>query len=335
MQQILSGLAKVNPFLTADRDAAQHYIGALFVPHRLDLTERAQRLDVCISQACIDGVSLIYHRHGASVRVRPEPLKNFFLLQIPASGGGSIRADGQDICCSSRQGVMISSALDIDMHFGLGCEQLIVRVEKSDLERHLEAELGHPLEAPLRFSAAVPLEDPGPQEIIALLHLMMASLVRGGGVWHSPLARRHMVALFLSGLLAGLDHNYRHELDEEAPPHKAGYLTKAKEFIAENVREAITPDDIAAAAHVSTRALYAAFRNSMNCSPMRYLRQLRLEKVRETLSGSDPRRASITTVATEYGFEHLGHFCASYKERFGELPRDTLRKLTRTSRRGN
>jgi AraC-like DNA-binding protein len=57
---------------------------------------------------------------------------------------------------------------------------------------------------------------------------------------------------------------------------------------------------------------------------MRYLRDRRLDMVRETLSGLDPRTATVTTVAMNYGFHHLGHFCAAYKHKFGEMPRDTL-----------
>jgi transcriptional regulator GlxA family with amidase domain len=59
---------------------------------------------------------------------------------------------------------------------------------------------------------------------------------------------------------------------------------------------------------------------------MRYVKDLRLDRVRETLIQADPAQVSITAVAMNYGFEHLGHFCADYKARFSERPRDTLRR---------
>ena len=34
---------------------------------------------------------------------------------------------------------------------------------------------------------------------------------------------------------------------------------------------------------------------------------------------------SVTEVAYAHGFEHLGRFSAYYRERFGELPSDTVR----------
>ena len=82
---------------------------------------------------------------------------------------------------------------------------------------------------------------------------------------------------------------------------------------------------MAAAVDVSTRALFAGFKNHLNTTPMRYLKDLRLDMVREALSQLEPHRASVTTIAMNYGFLHLGHFCAAYKQKFGELPRDTLR----------
>jgi AraC-like DNA-binding protein len=175
----------------------------------------------------------------------------------------------------------------------------------------------------------VPLQTPGGQEIKALLHLMTASLLDGQGMCSSPITRRHMVSLLLSGLLTCLDNNYREELAQGAQVPKPGYIRKAQEFIAENVREPIGPEEIAAAAQVSARALYAGFKSSLNTTPMRYLRQLRLDMVHETLTKQDPRRVSVTDVALQLGFQHLGHFCTAYKERFGELPRDTLNKKCR------
>jgi AraC-like DNA-binding protein len=325
----LAALDSKHSYRTSDLDAAREHIGSLFVPHCLDVVGGGQRLDVCVSRAQMDGVSLIYHRHGASVRVRPEPFRNFFLLQIPVAGEASVRLGQQEITCNTNQAVMISPHHGVDMRFGSGCEQLIVRIEKCELERHLEAQLGRDLARALEFSPAVPLLTPGGQEIKALLHLMTASLLDGQGMCSSPITRKHMVSLLLSGLLTCLDNNYRDELAQGVRVPKPAYIRKAQEFIATNVREPIGPDEIAAAAQVSERALYAGFKASLNTTPMRYLRQLRLDLVHETLLKADPLRASVTEIALQLGFQHLGHFCTAYKERFGELPRDTLAKRSR------
>ncbi|MEP6548355.1 MAG: AraC family transcriptional regulator [Gammaproteobacteria bacterium] len=328
---MLPRLANAQPYQTNDLDAARTHIGALFVPHNLDVVGRQQVLDVRIGRVQLEGISLIYHRHGASVRVRPQPFRDFFLLQIPICGEAYVKVDQQEICCCAKQAVMISPDAGVDMRFGQGCEQLIVRVERIDLERYLEHQLGRPMTVPLQFSPAVPLTTPGAKEIGSLLQFMMISLTDSEGIGGSPFARRNMASLLLTGLLSCLDHNYRDQLVRGPGRLRPAYIAKAQAYMKANIRRPIAPEDVAAAVHVSTRALFAGFKTYLNTTPMRYLKDLRLEMVRRTLIKFDPQEASVTTIAMDHGFEHLGHFCAAYQKKFGEQPRKTLHKFVSDS----
>lgn len=313
-----------NPYMTNDLDAAREHIGSLFVPHQLDVLGRGQVLDVCISRARVEGISLIYHRHGARVRVRPQRLRDFFLLQIPIRGEAFVTVENQEVHCSPKQAVMISPTLGFDMIFREGCEQLIVRVERDDLEHHVEQQLGRHIDLPVEFAPAVPLTTTAAQEVTTLLRFMTATLIDTSGIGSSPVARKHMTSLLISALTSCLDHNYREEMLESGNRPRPAYISRAQEYIRMNVGEAIGPEEIAAAVEVSTRTLFAGFKTYLNTTPMRYLKDLRLDLVREKLIDLGPRQASVTTVAMDYGFLHLGHFCAAYKQRFGELPRETL-----------
>lgn len=325
----LPQLASSNTYRTADLDAARVHISGLFVPHQLDVVGRSQSLDVCISRAQIEGISLVYHRHGASVRVRPQPLRDFFLLQIPIRGEARVKVDREEIYCSPKQAVMISPTSGVDMTFGQGCEQLIVRVEKSDLERHLAQQLGRSVGEPLEFHPAVPLTTTGTQEVMSLLRFMVLSLTNSHGICSSATARRHLASLLYSGLLTCINHNYRDEMAGDSSRPRPAYLSRAERYIEENLSQPITPDDMAAAAQASTRALFAAFRIYLNTTPMRYLKERRLARVQEALTNAGSQQASVTTVAMDCGFHHLGHFCAAYQDKFGELPRETLHKAAR------
>jgi transcriptional regulator GlxA family with amidase domain len=82
--------------------------------------------------------------------------------------------------------------------------------------------------------------------------------------------------------------------------------------------------DLARVAGVTTRTLNTLCHRYRGVSPMGLLRNLRLEGARgKLLSGPD---ASITDIALEHGFGHFGRFSAYYRERFGELPRQTSRQ---------
>ena len=317
-------LASFNPFTTDDLDAAREHIGTLFVPHRLDIIGPDQVLDVCISKAELEGISLIYHRHGACVRVRPQLLRDFFLLQIPIRGKASVTVDNQEVLCSPEQAVMISPTQGVDMKFDKGCEQLIVQIERTDLERQMEQQLGRRTELPVEFVPAVPLGTSSAKEITSLLRYMTMTLTKPGDICSSTIARKHMASLLISGLINCLDHNYREELVEGKAWPRPAYISKAQEFMRVNYFESIGPADVARAVDVSTRALFAGFRTYLHTTPMRYLKDLRLDMVHQTLCNLEPRRTSVTTIAMNSGFLHLGHFCAAYKQKFGELPHETL-----------
>ena len=50
----------------------------------------------------------------------------------------------------------------------------------------------------------------------------------------------------------------------------------------------------------------------------------RLDQVHEALKRRD-KQATVTAIATKYGFYELGRFAGRYKVCFGEYPSDTLR----------
>ena len=91
-----------------------------------------------------------------------------------------------------------------------------------------------------------------------------------------------------------------------------------------------TVKDVAAHLGVSLRSLQAGFRRWRETTPSAYLRQVRLQLIRDDLlhSGED---ANVTSVATQHGFAHLGRFSAQYRAAFGEGPSVTLRRRRTSS----
>lgn len=77
---------------------------------------------------------------------------------------------------------------------------------------------------------------------------------------------------------------------------------------------------------VSERGLRNAFYRVRGMSPTRCMRTERLRSVRRALSDPSARPATVTAVATHYGFYELGRFAGCYRAAFGEAPSDTLRR---------
>lgn len=320
-------LALRNSYRTDDLEAANHHIGTLFSPHRLAVVSRNQKLDVCIGGAGMDGASLLYHRHGAHVRVAPEPLRDCFLLQMPIRGTATVDIDAQQVLCTPRHAVMISPASRFEMEFEEGCEQLILRVDRQALEQYLELQLHRPLDAPLHFQPSVDLGDERSQALRTSLACMVAMLGGEGEEALSPLVTRGMSSLLFGALLSSLRHNHRDALDADVQALQPRYLKRALRYIEEYARMPITPEDVALAVNVSPRTLYAGFKRYLDTTPMRHMKNLRLDLAHEQLLRGTP----VTSVALEFGFNHFGHFSSAYKARFRQLPSDTLARRNRLS----
>ncbi|GAA2036573.1 hypothetical protein GCM10009819_21480 [Agromyces tropicus] len=97
----------------------------------------------------------------------------------------------------------------------------------------------------------------------------------------------------------------------------------ALEYMHAHAAEAITVQHVADAVHISSRGLHAAFRAELGVSPSEQLRGIRLSGVRDELRFSPPGE-TVAIVARRWGFVHLSRFADSYRQRFGELPSDTV-----------
>src|SRR5262245_58591592 len=100
-------------------------------------------------------------------------------------------------------------------------------------------------------------------------------------------------------------------------------LKKAIDYMRRNMSRRIATADLDAACGVAERTLRKHFRAFVGLAPLEYLRRLRLAAVREDLLNR-ATGASVTEVATRYGFSHFGRFSSLYRRYFGEAPSSTL-----------
>lgn len=102
-------------------------------------------------------------------------------------------------------------------------------------------------------------------------------------------------------------------------------LRRAVRFVHDQAADDITVGDIAVAAGLSERGIQDLFRRTLDVTPMRYLREVRLDRVHLDLQAR-PARGVVTVqdAARRWQFMHLGRFAASYRDRFGESPHETV-----------
>ncbi|MCG3200780.1 MAG: hypothetical protein NFCOHLIN_00642 [Gammaproteobacteria bacterium] len=107
----------------------------------------------------------------------------------------------------------------------------------------------------------------------------------------------------------------------------------AEDFVLSHAEEHLYVSDLCRAAAVSERTLEYAFKEVLGLTPVTYLIRLRLHRVRQALLAATQGTTTVSAEALNWGFWHFGEFSRAYKECFGELPSDTLRRKPGEPRR--
>ncbi len=139
-----------------------------------------------------------------------------------------------------------------------------------------------------------------------------------------------METLLLDSILMTLDQATEAQIGD-TPEYQARRranqrVKMAREFIDASLRAGQLPSivDVCAQTGASLRSLQYAFREVMRLTPVAYLRILRLNRVRGELRTAIGVETTVTRIATNWGFLHLGEFARDYLRLFGERPSETL-----------
>lgn len=114
--------------------------------------------------------------------------------------------------------------------------------------------------------------------------------------------------------------NVRKSFKHDDPYH----LNRAEEFICDNLNNPITRDQLADVSGRSIRTLSRSFEKKYRIGPMAFIKQRRLDSAYLDLLSAKPDATSVTQVAFNYGFAHVGKFAIEYGKVFGESPSTSL-----------
>jgi AraC family ethanolamine operon transcriptional activator len=103
-------------------------------------------------------------------------------------------------------------------------------------------------------------------------------------------------------------------------------VSRVRELVAAQPDAPLTVLDVCRAVGTSRRKLQYCFEEALGTNPAYYLRVLRLNAARRELRRQSPATGSVGDVAFRCGFWHLSRFSLHYRQLFGELPSDTLKR---------
>lgn len=304
-----------------------------FSPH--DLLWRRGNVDTALFSASVRRTSLFVLRYGPEVEIRPEPFKDFALVQMPLRGAVDIECDGMSLTVAQGAAAVIAPRRSIQLVWQQGCEQLILKVPHA-LLRQVSCQLCSRSHCPTGEAGCnAPIEPVFALDarLLGQWQALVQQLLRCSAapedaalhpVWLDQFEQA--VALFLLAHQPSALPYDTNDGDDEAIELSSSRAAQRKleaieAYMRQRLFAPISLADLAKAAGVSARTLNILCHRHRGEAPMTLLRNMRLEGARAKLL-SDPA-ASVTDVALEYGFGHLGRFSAYYRKRFGELPRQT------------
>ncbi|MCP3387397.1 AraC family transcriptional regulator [Bradyrhizobium sp. CCGB12] len=313
---------------TDDVDEAAEQIGRIFCPHDLKPAQaRAAGFSARHNCAAFAGFSINYVAYGGSVSIDPGCLDRFFLVQVPLSGAARIRAGACELdAVPERTASLLSPTIPTRMMWS-DCAQAILLLDRRMVEQRAAALSGRAAGV-VEFDPVIDLDAPSGRALRTSLAGLMTLAERIGPSGRlSPVATADWREALLDHLLNGQRHGLSDAIrtfsgSAERLPRA---LRAARDYLAENADEPLDLAQLACASGIGIRALQLGFRRHFGLSISQMLLDMRLAGLNARLARAAPD-ASITEIAFDLGFSHLGRMAGAYREKFGETPSATLRR---------
>ncbi|MBC3435830.1 AraC family transcriptional regulator [Pseudomonas sp. BW16M2] len=300
-----------DPYAVSDyvnRHVGQHHIGLSRTTHpQASLSHRKfAELDLCRIS------------YGGSVRVTSPALETIYHLQVLLNGNCLWRGHQREHHLVPGELLLINPDDPVDLTYSEDCEKFILKVPVRLLDSICDEQRWQRPSGGVRFLRNhYRLEELG--GFLNLLGMICNEAEVSGSL---PRVQGHYSQIIASKLLTLMSTNVRMETLSGAG---AG-LERILDYVERNLKLEVSAEALAEQANMSVRSLYALFDRHLNTTPRQYIRQRKLERVQACLSDPSCAVRSVTELALDYGFLHLGRFSESYRQRFGELPSETLRR---------
>ena len=322
-------LAEFGCVATNDVDEAAEQIGRIFCPHDLKpLFSAAEGFCARHNCAAFDGFSINYVAYSGSVSIDPGCLERFFLVQLPLAGSAQVHTACRDVAAAPETAAtLLSSTLPARMVWQ-DCAQLILLLDRRLVEQRAAALSGKSLR-PVEFDPAIDLSTGSARDLRRRMQ-ELACLAEGIGPSRSlsPVAAAEWREALLARLLIGQRHGLSEAIrtfqgQAETLPR---VLSRARDYLYAHAAEPMDLERLAAASGVGIRALQLGFQRHFGTSISEMLRDIRLGHLNARLMAA-PADARIIDIAFDLGFTHVSRMAGAYRQKFGETPSATLRRL--------
>jgi AraC-like DNA-binding protein len=313
-------------FRTTSPERAIHLCSTAFYPHRLTLLGQSTGFSLTQRVTRVGPVTVGDITYNTDVALGFDEPRGSYHVCVPLNGWLESRHRGQQLTSTPVLGSIYRPDAEMTAtRWPAGSRQLAVKIDQVAVNRALETLVGRPVDSPIPFDAALPLQAGAAQSWVRLLLMMQRQLDSADSVIRHPMVSDPLVESLIHGLLLVADHPYRDALALPVEPGRPAAVRDAVDIIEAAPHVPLTITALAAQCHVGVRTLQEAFQRHLGMSPMAYRRVVRLRGAHRDLRSADPSENTVAAIAHRWGFTHAGRFAAAHKTMYGETPLQALR----------
>lgn len=306
-------------------DEAVHLVGASLSPHKLRVNELAPQALASLSALSLGDCAIVSLKYGFDVDIDAGHIDDYFMLKLTVAGMGRITSD-DTVATTSPASIFVTSPQS-HTHFRMSssCRHVTTRVCRRAMEERLTHKLGRNLHVPLEFELEIGSETDFGRAWWQLISHICDISATAPSVLATDEVRAQYSRTIIELLLHSAPHNYSDAMlavDAHISPR---HVRRAQEYIEAHLPEIRSVADIAEAIGVSPRTLQNGFKQTLNLSPVEYLRRVRVQALHRLLLAADGS-GSVTTLMTSVGIASFGRYAEYYRKQIGVAPSLTLRQ---------
>ena len=311
------------PFASVDVDATRRAVTTVLNDHRL-ICEHGP-LDATMHQCTIGAISIIRLKYGPPVRIEPARRDGFYVAQVPTRGHSKIYFANASCEIDATVAALLLPRAPVAVEWSSQCEQYIVKIPTTTLDRFAETILDTPLYQLREFDQPAILGEPETRALVGLIEYIVQEQPYWGGLQSYQIFCRDAEELLAGCFLLKRPRSSLKFFAGAKRNVVPKYVSEAEAYMRANIHRPLLLSEIAQSVGVSVRTLHKVFHDFRGTTPIAMLQNLRLAAVRNhLLSAASGTR--VADVALRWGFAHLGRFSMAYRRKFGEHPRQTIRK---------
>lgn len=270
-------------------------------------------------------------KYNSAVSIQLDNDYENYSLSLPLLGSQTVMTYGRQIRFSNGRSFILSPGQEKSVELSEDCKFLLVTFHRRTVEAELRRLLGRNVGRLPVFSLEM-VDSSG----------LSASWWRGIKTYLKELAQKNsIIALpgmsvefersLVRSLLLLQDNDMKNDIVQAISAALPSSIVRVKTFIEQNYATPLSLLDLQRSSGLSSARLGLEFKEHLGCSPMRYLKKIRLEHARELLLSRGSSR-KISTIVFDVGLSHFGRFSVEYKAAFGESPKETAaRTMARNS----